>query len=83
MPKMKTHSGAKKRFKVTATGKVRGRHAFTSHILEKKSPKRKRTLGAPAEISAHDTPRVKRMLGVATKSQRRAAAPKRGGGEGS
>jgi large subunit ribosomal protein L35 len=64
MPKMKTHSGAKKRFKVTATGKVRGRHAFTSHILEKKSPKRKRALGAPATISDHDTPRVKRMLGV-------------------
>jgi large subunit ribosomal protein L20 len=42
MPKMKTHSGAKKRFKTTATGKVKGRHAFTSHILEKKSPKRKR-----------------------------------------
>ncbi len=39
MPKMKTHSGAKKRFKVTGTGKVRGRHPFTSHILEKKSPK--------------------------------------------
>jgi large subunit ribosomal protein L35 len=64
MPKMKTHSGAKKRFKVTATGKVRGRHAFTSHILEKKSPKRKRALGAPAMISDHDTPRIKRMLGV-------------------
>ena len=45
MPKMKTHSGAKKRFKVTATGKVRGRHPFTSHILEKKSPKKKRALG--------------------------------------
>jgi large subunit ribosomal protein L35 len=45
MPKMKTHSGAKKRFKVTAGGKVRGRHPFTSHILEKKSPKRKRMLG--------------------------------------
>jgi large subunit ribosomal protein L35 len=82
MPKMKTHSGAKKRFKVTATGKVRGRHAFTSHILEKKSPKRKRTLGAPAEISAHDTPRVKRMLGVGAKSPRKAAQPKRGGGGG-
>jgi large subunit ribosomal protein L35 len=83
MPKMKTHSGAKKRFKVTATGKVRGRHAFTSHILEKKSPKRKRTLGAPAEISAHDTPRVKRMLGVATKSSRRSTPRSGGGGEGS
>jgi large subunit ribosomal protein L35 len=64
MPKMKTHSGAKKRFKVTASGKVRGRHAFTSHILEKKSPKRKRKLGTPAMISDHDTPRIKRMLGV-------------------
>ena len=47
MPKMKTHSGAKKRFKVTGTGKVRGRHPFTSHILEKKSPKKKRALGGP------------------------------------
>jgi len=64
MPKMKTHSGAKKRFKVTAGGKVRGRHAFTSHILEKKSPKKKRALGAPARLNEHDTPRVKRMLGV-------------------
>ena len=51
MPKMKTHSGAKKRFKVTGSGKVRGRHAFTSHILEKKSPKRKRALGRPAAIA--------------------------------
>jgi large subunit ribosomal protein L35 len=64
MPKMKTHSGAKKRFKVTPTGKVLGRHPFTSHILEKKSPKRKRALGRPAAISADDVPRVKRMLGV-------------------
>jgi large subunit ribosomal protein L35 len=64
MPKMKTHSGAKKRFKVTATGKVRARHAFSSHILEKKSPKRKRTLAAPVILSDHDAPRVKRMLGV-------------------
>ena len=64
MPKMKTHSGAKKRFKVTGTGKVRGRHAFTSHILEKKSPKRKRTLGQAAILSDHDTPRVKKLLGA-------------------
>jgi large subunit ribosomal protein L35 len=63
MPKMKTHSGAKKRFKLTGKGKVRGRHPFTSHILEKKSPKRKRSLGAPAVLSDHDTPRVKRLLG--------------------
>jgi large subunit ribosomal protein L35 len=64
MPKMKTHSGAKKRFKVSATGKVRGRHAFTSHILEKKSPKRKRRLAEPARLSAPDAKRVKRLLGV-------------------
>ena len=47
MPKMKTHSGAKKRFKLTAKGKVRGRHAYSSHILEKKSPKRKRDFRKP------------------------------------
>jgi len=64
MPKMKTHSGAKKRFKLTAKGKVRGRHSYTSHILEKKSPKRKRRLGQPAIISDHDTQRVKTLLGA-------------------
>jgi large subunit ribosomal protein L35 len=67
MPKMKTHSGAKKRFKVTANGKVIGRSAFSSHILEKKSPKRKRRLAQPAPISKHDTPRVKKLLGAKTK----------------
>ena len=61
---MKSHSGAKKRFKKTGTGKLQGRHAFSSHILEKKSPKRKRALGRPAVISAHDAHRVKRLLGV-------------------
>jgi large subunit ribosomal protein L35 len=64
MPKMKTHSGAKKRFKVTAGGKVKGRHAFTSHILEKKSPKRKRRLGKDAILSSSDAARVKKLLGV-------------------
>ena len=64
MPKMKTHSGAKKRFKVTANGKVKARHSFTSHILEKKSPKRKRKLGQPAIIAKHDEPRVKTLLGA-------------------
>jgi large subunit ribosomal protein L35 len=63
MPKMKSHSGTKKRFKVTGTGKVRGRSAFSSHILEKKSPKRKRRLGSPAVISEQDAKRVKQMLG--------------------
>jgi large subunit ribosomal protein L35 len=64
MPKMKTHSGSKKRFKVTATGKVRGRSAFSSHILEKKSPKRKRRLGRPAVIAPQDAARIKKLLGA-------------------
>ena len=64
MPKMKSHSGAKKRFKLTAKGKVRGRHAMTSHILKKKSPKVKRHHGKPAVISPHDAPRVKKLLGA-------------------
>jgi len=70
MPKMKTHSGTKKRFRLTATGKVRGRRAFSSHILEKKSPKRKRRLGQPAVISKHDEPRVKELLGAKHRSGR-------------
>ena len=70
MPKMKTHSGAKKRFKVTASGKLRGRHSFTSHILEKKSPKRKRALASPAVISGDDAPRIRRMLGTTAPGSR-------------
>ena len=64
MPKMKTHSGAKKRFKLTGTGKVRARHAFSSHILEKKSPKYKRELASPLILSKDDEPRVKALLGA-------------------
>ena len=63
MPKMKGHSGAKKRFKVTAKGKVRGKHAMTSHNLGPKSAKRKRRLGRPSVVADVDTPRVKRLLG--------------------
>jgi large subunit ribosomal protein L35 len=63
MPKMKTHSGAKKRFKKTATGKVHGRHAFSSHILEKKSPKRKRKFAKDVEIKDADVKRVVKLLG--------------------
>jgi large subunit ribosomal protein L35 len=62
MPKMKTHSGAKKRFKKTAKGKLIGRHANTSHILEKKSPGRKRRLGRPTEVSRADRTRVRKLL---------------------
>ena len=62
MPKMKSHSGSKKRFHRTAGGKLRGRRANASHILEKKSPARKRRLGRPSEISAADTKRVNSLL---------------------
>jgi large subunit ribosomal protein L35 len=68
VPKVKTHSGAKKRFKLTATGKVRGRSAFSTHILEKKSPKRKRRFAAPAEIAKADQKRVKTLLGAPHRS---------------
>jgi large subunit ribosomal protein L35 len=61
---MKTHSGAKKRFRLTATGKVRGRRAFSTHILEKKSPKRKRRQSRPSWISKHDEKQVKTLLGA-------------------
>jgi large subunit ribosomal protein L35 len=64
MPKVKTHSGTKKRFRLTANGKVRGRRAFSTHILEKKSPKRKRRHRRPAVISPQDSVRIKELLGV-------------------
>jgi len=63
VPKMKTHSGAKKRFRKTGTGKLRGRRAYSSHILEKKSPKRKRKMAKPVDISPHDAPTVRKLLG--------------------
>jgi large subunit ribosomal protein L35 len=62
MPKMKGHSGAAKRFKRTGKGKLRARHAMTSHNLGKKRPDRKRRLGAPAEVAAADRPRVRELL---------------------
>ena len=64
MPKMKTHSGAKKRFKLTSKGKVKAHHAFTSHILEKKSPKKKTAMSRPMILDDHDAPRVKKLLGT-------------------
>jgi len=62
MPKMKTHSGAKKRFRKTAKGKLRGRRAYSSHMLEKKSPKRKRRMARPVEIEKADRSRVRELL---------------------
>lgn len=67
MPKQKTHSGAKKRFKTTGTGKVKARHAMSSHILGKKSPKRKRDFANAVILTDADTPRVKRLLGGSSK----------------
>jgi large subunit ribosomal protein L35 len=62
MPKMKTHSGAKKRFKKTAKGKLRARHSFTSHNLGKKSAKRKRHLGRPVVVAEADRTRVEKLM---------------------
>jgi large subunit ribosomal protein L35 len=62
MPKMKTHSGAKKRFRKTGTGRILSRHAFTSHNLGKKAAKRKRRLGRPVEVAAGDRAEVNRLL---------------------
>lgn len=64
MPKMKTNSAAKKRFKVTASGKIKRKHAFTKHILTKKSPKRKRNLDLGALVDKTDVKRVRRMLAI-------------------
>lgn len=64
MPKMKTHRGAKKRFKTTGKGKLRRERAFKNHILEKKSPKRKRQLRGSTGLAAGDEAKVKRQLGV-------------------
>jgi large subunit ribosomal protein L35 len=62
MPKMKTHSGAKKRFKMTGKGKIKARHAMTSHMLEHKSPKRKRKLSNDFVVAKQDEKRVKGLL---------------------
>jgi large subunit ribosomal protein L35 len=62
MPKMKTHSGSKKRFRKTGGGKLRARHAFTSHNLGKKTRKRKRRLSGAVEVTSQDRKRVTRLL---------------------
>ena len=63
MPKQKTSSAARKRFKQTGAGKLLRRHAMKSHNLEKKSAKRKRGFRKQQPVSAADTPAVKRLLG--------------------
>lgn len=63
MPTMKSHSGAKKRFKVSGTGKLRRRSAGKNHIMEKKPAHRTRRLSGYAPVSSSDSPRINRMLG--------------------
>ena len=63
MPKMKTHKGSSKRFKLTGTGKIKRANAFKSHILTKKTPKRKRAFRADSYVAAVDETRVKQLLG--------------------
>ncbi|MFA9389102.1 MAG: 50S ribosomal protein L35 [Prolixibacteraceae bacterium] len=64
MPKMKTNAGAKKRFKLTGTGKIKRKHAFKSHILTKKSTKRKRNLTYFGVVSPADETNVKKLLAM-------------------
>jgi large subunit ribosomal protein L35 len=63
MGTMKTHRGAAKRFVRTGSGKIRRRHAFRSHLLEKKSTRRTRRLGRLTEVTGADRKRVERLLG--------------------
>jgi large subunit ribosomal protein L35 len=63
MPKMKTHSGASKRFRLTATGKVMRRRANRNHLLEHKSSTRTRRLAREVTLSPADTKKMKRLLG--------------------
>ncbi len=62
MPKMKTHRGAAKRFKKTGTGKIIRMHGYTSHMLEKKSPKVKRNLRKSAVMHKSDAKRIANLI---------------------
>ncbi|MCH8904754.1 MAG: 50S ribosomal protein L35 [Bacteroidetes bacterium] len=64
MPKVKTNSSAKKRFRVTGTGKIRMKHAYKAHKLYKKSKRAKRALGQTDNVSKPDLNNVKHMLGL-------------------
>lgn len=64
MPKQKTNSGAKKRFKITGTGKIVRKHAFHSHILTKKSKKRKSILASSTLVHPSDEKRIKSLLAL-------------------
>lgn len=64
MPKMKTNSGAKKRFTLTGSGKIKRKHAFKSHILTKKTKKQKRALTHAAVVHKSDVNNVKQLLAL-------------------
>ena len=64
MPKMKTKSGAKKRFSLTASGRIKRKHAYKSHILTKKSKKRKRNLTKTTLVHKADEKNIKAMLAM-------------------
>ena len=64
MPKMKTNPGAKKRFTLTGSGKIKRKHAFKSHILTKKSKKRKRNLTYAGLVHKSDEQNIKRLLAM-------------------
>ena len=64
MPKMKTKSSAKKRFKLTGSGKIKRKHAFKSHILTKKATKRKRNLTKMTTVHAADVENIKLLLAI-------------------
>ncbi|MEQ9305653.1 MAG: 50S ribosomal protein L35 [Marinoscillum sp.] len=64
MPKVKTNSSAKKRFKLTGTGKIKRKHAFKSHILTKKETKQKRNLTHATLVDKSDEKNVKAMLNI-------------------
>lgn len=64
MPKMKTNSGAKKRFTLTGTGKIKRKHAYHSHILTKKTKKQKRNLAYTGLVDKADEKRIKKLLCV-------------------
>jgi large subunit ribosomal protein L35 len=64
MPKMKTHSASKKRFRTTATGKLVRRKAFRTHLMEPKSSKRKRGFRKMAAVAKADAKNVRRLLGL-------------------
>jgi large subunit ribosomal protein L35 len=64
MPKMKTNPGAKKRFSLTGTGKIKRKHAFKSHILTKKATKRKRNLTYAGQVDKADLKNVKLLLAI-------------------